>query len=297
MKPGLAARAAASAAARARAAGPTRAPRAAASRMQVQASDVHHARRAGPAREAQGVLRAFFEDIFPFNFVSGTATRSLDLICPLLCVGGLAAQIAPQTSIENFLPDNHPFQRYQDVESNFQASTTPRRSNEFVWGFEAQDPLDQTGATSSSTRTSRASPITTRLPPRPSQPAGAHRGVRHPRGVQLHKVEVDTDTGGPGSRGPASSRPSRPTASSTTCPSPCRRRGRRRHPRLARGLRNRWGCLVGDRHSELAYGGDLGFVGLPVGTRGIKIVWCKSERHRRQREGLPAGDAAARHLQ
>jgi len=55
-------------------------------------------------------------------------------------------RIEPQTSSENFLPEDNPFQRYQTLQSKFAPSNFDSTVEiHFVWGFEANDPLDQTG--------------------------------------------------------------------------------------------------------------------------------------------------------
>lgn len=93
----------------------------------------------------------FFEDTFPFNLVvKRLPTR---LVSIAICLGLLAVaissamRITPQTSTETFLPDDHPFQRYQTISNNeFETSNSDRTVDiNFVWGFQDNDPLDQTG--------------------------------------------------------------------------------------------------------------------------------------------------------
>jgi hypothetical protein len=99
---------------------------------------------------ARPTMVRFFEDVFPFNLVvkNAPARAASMLVCVAYLMWALtsATKIRPQTAIENFLPDSHPFQRYQAIESQFEASTYVETVEiNFVWGFDAADPLDQAG--------------------------------------------------------------------------------------------------------------------------------------------------------
>merc|ERR1712050_410775 len=56
-----------------------------------------------------------------------------------------ALQLEPQTTTEEFLPSDHPFQRYFGAMSEFGASAEEAGVQmQMVWGFE-ESPLDTTG--------------------------------------------------------------------------------------------------------------------------------------------------------
>lgn len=92
----------------------------------------------------------FFEDIFPFQLIVKNKAMALFSIvlclCTLLAMALTAKNIEPQTTTENFLPDDHPFQRNIAVNNNFAASNfdTTVEIN-LVWGFVEGAPLDTTG--------------------------------------------------------------------------------------------------------------------------------------------------------
>ena len=57
-----------------------------------------------------------------------------------------ATSITAQKSTENFLPDDHPFQRYSTLSNNFESSSFDSTVEiNVIWGFEENDPLDTTG--------------------------------------------------------------------------------------------------------------------------------------------------------
>ena len=105
----------------------------------------------GKAEEVtKSFLVRFFEDAFPFNWIcKRPATRAVSiLLCLIALVLGIAsaAGITAQTSTENFLPADHPFQRYSEVNNNFETSNFDSTVEiNVIWGFEERDPLDQTG--------------------------------------------------------------------------------------------------------------------------------------------------------
>ena len=67
-----------------------------------------------------------FEDEFPFKLVVKrlpTRLASIGICLVLLILACVSAVgIAPQTATEEFLPDDHPFQRYSSMSNEFEAS-------------------------------------------------------------------------------------------------------------------------------------------------------------------------------
>jgi len=105
----------------------------------------------GKAEEvAKSFLIRFFEDTFPFTWVcKKPATRAVSIVICLVALAlgvSSAVGITAQTSTENFLPDDHPFQRYSEVNNNFETSNFDSTVEiNIIWGFKEADPLDQTG--------------------------------------------------------------------------------------------------------------------------------------------------------
>ena len=92
----------------------------------------------------------FFEDEFPFNMIIKrlpTRLLSMALMIVLLILACISAgRLAPQTSTENFLPDNHPFQINIAANDEFEAANTDSTVEiNMVWGFKEAEPIDQTG--------------------------------------------------------------------------------------------------------------------------------------------------------
>ena len=81
----------------------------------------------------------FFEDTFPFNLVVKnvhTRVTSMCMCLALLVAATVSATgIEAQTSTEDFLPEDNPFQRYQTVQANF-ASSNFDRTVEVIQTFE-----------------------------------------------------------------------------------------------------------------------------------------------------------------
>jgi hypothetical protein len=99
---------------------------------------------------AKSRLVTLFEDTFPFNtIVKPKPMRYASiLVCVILLILAAvsASGIEPQTSTEDFLPDDHPFQRYSTWNNEFDASNLDQTVQmNFVWGFKDSDPLNQDG--------------------------------------------------------------------------------------------------------------------------------------------------------
>ena len=69
----------------------------------------------------------FFEDEFPYNMIiKSVPTRLVSIACCVVFFVVMvisATNIQPQTNTEQFLPDNHPFQR------NVEINNGPRRGS------------------------------------------------------------------------------------------------------------------------------------------------------------------------
>jgi hypothetical protein len=74
-----------------------------------------------------------FEDIFPFNLVvRNPITRAVSIVVFLALLIPFtiqATRIEAQTSAENFLPEDHPFQRFITASSE----VPPQRSEFWSW--------------------------------------------------------------------------------------------------------------------------------------------------------------------
>jgi len=91
-----------------------------------------------------------FEDIFPFNLVvRNPITRAVSIVVFLALLIPFtiqATRIEAQTSAENFLPEDHPFQRFITASSEFLGSNDDTMAEEqIVYGFNPSDPVDITG--------------------------------------------------------------------------------------------------------------------------------------------------------
>jgi len=91
-----------------------------------------------------------FEDIFPFNLIiKNPISRGLSIaLFVVLFIPFLISttQIEPQTSAENFLPEDHPFQRFFTAQNAFISSREDETVEmQIVYGFDPSDPLDLTG--------------------------------------------------------------------------------------------------------------------------------------------------------
>ena len=116
--------------------------------IDLRSTGVAAAGKAEETAKSRGVR--FFEDEFPFNVVvKKLSTRLVSMaVCVIFLIAMLvsAGNIKPQTDTEQFLPDNHPFQRNADVNNEFDASNSDSTvAINFVWGFKEDDPIDQTG--------------------------------------------------------------------------------------------------------------------------------------------------------
>ena len=88
-----------------------------------------------------------FEDVFPFEaVVKNPATRLLSIVLFVAfltpCIHYMT-KLTPQTSAEQFLPDDHPFQRFFMANSQFPASQEDEVVEmQIVYGFDPSDPIE-----------------------------------------------------------------------------------------------------------------------------------------------------------
>lgn len=104
--------------------------------------------RTNPHPSEKGRFTRFFEDTFPYALIEKMPSRLVLLVVMVGVLGPMlwqVSKIAPQTNPEQFLPDDHPFQRYFDSNAEFQTSNEDATEViSIVWGM-ADKPLDAAG--------------------------------------------------------------------------------------------------------------------------------------------------------
>jgi len=96
--------------------------------------------------DAKPMARRFFEDIFPFSlFIKKPLPRALTVLAFIAVLGPSlwgVSNLQPSTAAEQFLPEDHPFQKFITYSSYFPASNEDSTEEmQLVWGL-ADEPMN-----------------------------------------------------------------------------------------------------------------------------------------------------------
>ena len=113
------------------------------------ATSTQVAQSGGAASVAKSRFTRFFEDGFPFRIVRNRWSRATSIVLMLAVLGPMIWQVSllePQTNPQQFLPDDHPFQRFTDANAQFYTSNEDETVVvSIVWGIDESAPLDTGG--------------------------------------------------------------------------------------------------------------------------------------------------------